>query len=265
MGTVREKLWLWGHEAGSHDTLYKLPNPSRMTPAEGAYYLGIPNLLMVAFGGKPEPPFAQYARALSPLDQVVWSIIGDASSTRNDAQSDLDEVLALAEQFPNITGAIMDDFFHPPNADGAVSRVRVAQLEEFRTRLHAARTPLDLWVVLYRHDLILPVTDHLATCDVVTYWTWEPEELRNLEADFARAEALAPQARKVLGCYMYDYNVSQPMPVELMKHQCTLGLRWLKEGRIDGLIFLASCIADLGLETVEWTKRWIADIGDETI
>jgi hypothetical protein len=27
-----------------------------MTPAEGAFYLGVPNLLIVSFQGKPEPP-----------------------------------------------------------------------------------------------------------------------------------------------------------------------------------------------------------------
>jgi len=49
MSNVREKLWIWGHEAGSHDGqgLNGLKGSSRMTPAEGAFYLGVPNLLMV--------------------------------------------------------------------------------------------------------------------------------------------------------------------------------------------------------------------------
>jgi hypothetical protein len=55
------------------------------------------------------------------------------------------------------------------------------------------------------------------------------------------------------------------MPVEWMRHQCELGLTWLKEGKIEGMIFLASCICDLDLEAVEWTRAWIREVGDEPI
>ena len=34
---------------------------------------------------------------------------------------------------------------------------------------------------------------------------------------------------------------------------------------IQGMIFLASCICDLAIETVEWTARWIAAKGDERL
>lgn len=266
MTTVRDRFWIWGHEAGSHDNVYQLPRHSRMTPAEGAYYLGVPNLLMVCFGGKPEPEqFDLYARSFAPLQQTVWSIIGDGSSTRNDEQSDLDAVLTLANEFPNVTGAIMDDFFHPLNEDGACSRVSVAQLADFRARLHGVARPLDLWVVLYRHDLLLPAQAHLEQCDVITYWTWEPDELVNLEENFTRMEALAPGKRKVLGCYMYDYNTPQEISLAAMEHQCNLGLRWLEAGRIEGMIFLASCICDLNLPAVEWTREWIAQVGDRPL
>jgi hypothetical protein len=46
-----------------------------------------------------------------------------------------------------------------------------------------------------------------------------------------------------------------------MKMQCEFGLKRIQSGQIDGIIFLASCICDLGLETVAWTKEWIAANG----
>ena len=61
---------------------------------------------------------------------------------------------------------------------------------------------------------------------------------------------------------VWDYGQKCPMPLDLMETQCELGLRWLREGRIDGVIFVASCICDLGLETVEWTRNWIAGVGE---
>ena len=38
--TVQDKLWLWGHDAGAHNEGWGLPQPSRITPTEAAFYLG---------------------------------------------------------------------------------------------------------------------------------------------------------------------------------------------------------------------------------
>jgi hypothetical protein len=259
---VKDRFWLWSHEEGAQNVGWGLPRATRITPTEAAHYLGIPNVIMVVYGGKPEPPFDQHALAMSSLRRVVWSIVGDSSSKRNDEKSDLDEVVGLAAKFPNIAGAMMDDFFHEPNAQGAVARYSVEDLAKFRARLRSAARPLDLWVVLYTHQLHLPVAQHLAECDFTTLWTWKAEDLPKLEASMDRFDALAPKARKVLGCYMWDYGTRTPMPLDLFQHQYRLGLRWLEERRIEGMIFLASCICDLGLETVEWLRAEIAAKGE---
>ena len=87
----------------------------------------------------------------------------------------------------------------------------------------------------------------------------------DLERDFAKFEAFAPRHRKLLGLYMWDYGESRPMPAEAMKHQCELGLKWLRAGRVEGLVFLASCIVDVGLEAVEYSRQLIAEVGEEAI
>ena len=240
--------------------MWAIPGTSRMTPAEAAYYMGIPNCVMVVFDDLPRPPFYPHALALSPLKQVVWSVIGDAGSTRNDQESDLEEVLGLAERVPNINGAIMDDFFHRGQA-----RYPLEEMSQLRDRLHGASRPLDLWVVLYHSQLDEAVGPHLAFCDVVTFWTMPGSELVNLERNFERFLAVTPTKRRVLGCYMWNYGEKKPMSVELMRHQCELGLTWLKTGQIEGIIFLASCICDLGIEAVEWTRAWIDRVGDEPL
>ena len=66
----------------------------------------------------------------------------------------------------------------------------------------------------------------------------------------------------MLGCYVVDYPKKQGVPVELMKHQCEVGLRWLQQGRIEGIIFLGNTVLDLGFESVEWTRQWIQQVGD---
>ena len=55
------------------------------------------------------------------------------------------------------------------------------------------------------------------------------------------------------------------MPLDSMKKQCTLGREWMRQGRIEGMIFLASNVCDIELETVEFTRQWIAAVGDKTV
>ena len=260
-GVIRDKFWIWGHEVGSHDNAFGLTATSRMTPAEGAFYLDVPNMILVRYNDLPEPPFEQYAVAMRPLKQVVWSIVGAGGASAN---YEVEAARNLAEKFPNFTGVMMDDFFSDP-ATGKVAVHDVESLNAIQKQLTVANRKLDLWVVLYNHQLGHPVGPHLETCDVVTFWTWNASQLTELKQNFTRAEELTPSPRKVLGCYMYDYGDRQPMPVDLMQHQCEIGLQWLRDGRIDGMIFLASCICDLGLETVEWTRDWIQRVGDEPL
>jgi len=259
---ARECFWLWGHESGSHNETWDLPGSSRISPVEAACYMGIPNVIMVHYKtADPLPPDHQYLVPFRTLRRVVWSVVGSGGAHRDD---EVDRVLEVSKLLPAMEGVIMDDFFRQGQKDAGV--LSVAELQELRTRLARSGRPLDLWVVLYDHQLDLPVASHVGLCDKVAFWTWKAEQLVNLEANFGRLERMVPDGRhRVLGCYMWDYGQKRPMPLELMKKQCELGLRWLKEKRIDGMIFLASCICDLDLETVEWTRRWIEQVGGEEV
>jgi hypothetical protein len=250
---LRNKFWLWAHEAGSYTGEHGLLGVSRITPAEAADYLGVPNLIMVRYAGKPQPPFDRYAASLRSLNQVVWSIVGAHGETGGD---ELHDVLTLATRLPNVTGVIMDDFFGAGEDGPQRVAMPIDDLQNIRSRLNVGR-PLDLWIVLYTHQLDEPVTGHLRFCDKVTLWTWQAEDLVALEVNFARLQSLAPTMSKLLGCYMWDFAAARPMPLDCMQQQCELGLRWLRSGAIEGMIFLGSPICDLGLDAVEWTRQWI--------
>lgn len=251
---LRDRLWLWCHEAGAHNGLFGVPGRSAIAPAEALAAMGIPNAIVVRYGEAFRPEAE--AAALAGARRVVWSIVGAGGATEGD---EVGKALELAARHPNITGVIMDDFFAEPSS-GQAAVHDPASLGAIRERLASGPRALPLHVVLYDHQLHLPVQEHLALCDVVTFWTWRAENLDRLEENFARAEAMAPRARRLLGCYMWDYGAARPMPLDAMVHQVELGNRFLAEGRVDGLIFLASCICDLDLEAVHWTRRWIASL-----
>lgn len=262
MATLRDKLWLFGFPVDSHRGKTWLPEGRMMSTLEGACYLGIPNALVVVQADVPVAPFDRHVLPLTPLKRVVWSVLGDSKSYRND----VDEVLRLAEKFPNITGGILDDFFRKPDdAQGPLGRFNLEELAGLRDRLHGAPRPLELWLVLYAHQLGLPVEEYLDLSDVITFWTWRSKDLTQLEDQFDRLEAMAPHKPKMLGCYFRDLDDGREIPVDRMKYQCELGLRWLHAGRIAGIILLGSSLCGLGLDAVEWARDWIAEIGDEAV
>lgn len=252
MTTITDNLWLWAHDAGSHNSGWGLPGSSRITPTEAAIYMGIPNLIMVRYEGRPPLPFDQYAVPFRALKQVVWSVVGARGESD---QEERKHVLELAARNRNITGVMMDDFFAGAPGNGSGNALSLDQLPELRGELTARH--LDLWAVLYDSQLDKPLDEYLDLLDKLSFWTWDSDKLKDLENNL---EKLPPKCGKVLGCYMWDYSKKKPMPLDLMKHQCEVGLRWLSDGRIEGMIFLASCICDLDLEAVEWVTEWIREV-----
>ncbi len=253
---ILDKLWLWTHVAGGVNNQYGFKEGSKISPAEAASYMGVSNILFVRLNNKPEvPEYSKYAASFKKLNRVVWSIIGDSASSN---ESEVPVLLELSKKFPNIRGVIMDDFFS--FRMNAYKPQDIANIRRSLSNRTDAGHKLDLWVTLYTHELDLAVKPYLDECDVTTLWTWHSEDLARLEMNFAKLKKMCPGSRKVLGCYMYDFGNSKPMQVELMEKQCRFGLDLLKTGEIEGIIFLASCICDLRLDAVEWTKKWIDSI-----
>src|SRR5262249_3428369 len=135
--TVRDKLWPWGHDAGAHNDSWGLPQPSRITPTEAACYLGIPNLIIVRYLGRPPLPFDQYAVPFRAVKRVVWSVVGGSGQTDERERA---HVLDLAARHPNITGLMLDDIFgseQPAQGDDRTA-LPADRLRELRSRLTVA-------------------------------------------------------------------------------------------------------------------------------
>jgi hypothetical protein len=288
---VRDRFWIFAVPAGSDDNYYERGNyrgGSRMTPAEGAFYLGVPNLLLIRNADHPRLPggqqwrakttFEQYAISFEPLDQVVWSVVGSGGKG---GLGELYPVIQLAKKFPNISGIYLDDLIIDckKQADGrpvGKPALQPAELEAARKSMGVLKRPMDIWVTLYRQELLAshpnyrgcdpPLASFLHLFDVLTLWTWNSDELVKLDESMAALEAIAPKTCRIaLGMYVWDFHNHKPVPVELMKHQCETGLKWLHEKRIHEMIFLGNTGLDLGLPSVEFARKWIKEVGDQTV
>ena len=412
--TVRDRLWVWGHDAHFYNGEFGLPGKSRITPVEGAVYMGVPNVMFIQYQGIPAPPFEQYFVPFKAMKRVYWTLSNNGNQEHR-LGAEQEHVYRLAAANSNIQGLLLDDFlvgpsspdagkqwlaanspafpvaltlqlaaptkataleleqtdwktgdyrtarftaevsadetnwtqagsFEMPNEPGArlqaplpvnpVKAVRVRilsthdrqgamscglkglrllsdgkppdlagarihttsqfpghdafhllagspgaakeshytaqvgldDLAEARQRMAGLGRPIGLAAVVYGHQLDPAIAPLLAPMDTVLFWTWTPPELEGLERNFTRLKQLLPGKKVLLGCYMWNFSAPPgPMPLPLLKRQCDLGLRWLKAGDIEGMIFLATNICDLGLEAVEWTRRWIAEHGDEPL
>ena len=94
MATVRDRLWMFGVRPHQDDVWFNQPRKdrlysrSRITPAEGAFMLDIPNMLMINCDGEPAP-FSHdaygYAESFIRMERVLWGATGSdgAPATRS--------------------------------------------------------------------------------------------------------------------------------------------------------------------------------------
>lgn len=271
---LKDNFWLWGQNPGSHhvgspEGGYRLPGVNHMDSREGCDFFGIDKCLRVTMSTGPFPPFDAEAAKLKDLKEVVWSAIGAGGATiySNDNHSDVDEVVRMAKIYPNVSGAVMDDFFYGTEVPGRSSgRHSIESIQSIRRKLHSfAKRPLDLWVVWYTYQLDFNVAEYLDLCDVITLWTWKGSDLPEIDANLKKMMEKTPGKRRFAGCYMWNYGERKPLTMDQMKYQLDRYYHWLKKGDIEGIIFCSNCIADIGLETVDYTRKWINQVGNEKI
>lgn len=274
MTKLRDNCWLWGQNVGVHhacgNNVYKLPGVNRMDSAEGCALFGIPNCCRVAMVDGPFPPFDAEAEKLKNCKQVVWSAIGAGGlKQHNDDKSDLEEVLRQAAIWPNVTGAVLDDFFNSVEGfrnSGAIARHTVKSIASMREKLHGfPKRKLDLWMVWYSYQLDFEVADYIALCDVVTLWTWKGSDLSVLDANLEKFVGKTSGKRRLAGCYMWNYGERKPLTNSEMEDQLDRYRHWIDKGDIEGIVLCSNCIADIGLEAVGIAKRWLDTVGEKTI
>jgi hypothetical protein len=305
--TVRDRLWLFGVPADGPRLFYEgagYRGGSRITPAEGAHWLGVPNLMFITQPWNQPPAMArekawktvttkeQYAISFQSLKRVQWAAVGSGGLG---GLAEVPDIVTLAKDYPNITSIYLDDFVTRPytkRADGTTvgtPAMTEAQLKSMRTQLGKAGRPMEVWTTIYTHefdrkhrdfkDCEPPLADQMKHFDVVVLWTAKSADLRDLEKNLTLLESIKPKnCRIALGIYLWgywdkdpakaddkSYVMGRPVPLDLMEHQCGLGLKWLKEGRVSDLVILGLAGIDQGIPSAKWMRDWIKKHGDQNL
>ena len=251
---LRDRLWMWGHGPGTTNGLYNIPTGNNIDMADAIDYMGIPNICVIRWEGKPEPPFDEYIKQFKKTKRVVWSIVDGAPQDFNQKKT---WGFELTEKMPNLTGLCCDDFFGIiPNLPQLQT---VEQLQALKKEVGNLKRKIDLSCVVYSTELQPERKGHLNSFDTIFFWTWHATDLVKLEENFTKYRQIVPDKPTLLGIYMWDFGNSKPVPIELMKLQLDFALKKFKEREIEGMIFHCTPLVDLGLEAVDYSRNWIAE------
>ena len=73
---------------------------------------------------------------------------------------------------------------------------------------------------------------------------------------------IGPEKSLLMGVYMWDYTLGEPVSGERMEMQLEFALRLLREEVVTGLIFHPTYSAALDVPAVILAKQWIRTYGD---
>ncbi|MGD9494898.1 MAG: hypothetical protein AB7Y46_01185 [Armatimonadota bacterium] len=255
---MREVGWVWEGQG-----LDPGVDPSILGVGDGCRYFG---LSRANYMFHPNTEFAMQHMAW--LDEVTCDIAKwryqdtqrggsdhwvDSSPQTVRAEAAL--VSELSVRYPNITGAFHDDMLGLVRREG----MNGEQYGQVYEAVKSANPALKLWVVVYTHELDAPEWAEFAPfMDVVNLWIWRSEELPDQDAQIARCRERFPGKPLVMGCYLRDYTLRAPVPMQMLRAQWDSVVRNLEAGTLDGFSILSANLIDGHLEQAAYIRDLIA-------
>jgi hypothetical protein len=257
------------------------------SPRAAADLMGIENVFMVKYnrgrhrGPKPSDFSSYYdSRDFSRFKKVVWSLGGEGGTS---SISERRNALRLTEFKTNVIGFVLDDFFS--RKERALTPRQLNKMRERLARAAPAKTCPNLWAVVYDTDVCKTKASSnakfatrfapwLKEVDGITLWFKKQESLtlENMDNVLTTLQghlsAFPNRPKVMLGIYMWRYmeKTHANFFMDDMNNQLEFARQSLASNRIDGIIFLASCISDMNgpaAPGIITAKNWI-ELNKET-
>ncbi len=254
--------WVWEGLAFDPEV-----DPTVYGVGEGVKYFGVPGANFI-FHPNNEVNFAKLSdvpRVTADISKWVWyatTAEGTGRHTFAQRRDDDPEVVKaeaakvsrLSLDFPNVVAAFIDDT-HGVCVRDNYTPDTPAQISE---ALHSDNPDLDLWIVVYTHELDKDYwQDWVDSVDVINLWIWRSEEIPGIDDDIARCRQLFPDKRLVMGVYMRDYTPRIPVPLDMLEIELEAIARHLEAGTLDGYNILGACLIDQHPEQAEFIRDFI--------
>ena len=261
MGILRDRFWIWGHPEGRYNNEYGNTGISRMTPMEGAVYLGARNMFMVPVGVPVNR--RQYNKSFSTLNKVGWEIYGAGKDP-----SIIEPLIEESREFPNIDCGVFDDFVR----GGTYRNIPLDNMYAVQRRLHDNGVRrLDMWMVLYTHEFGLDSASdadfqpYIGPFDGIIMWTWKESDVPLIDAKFEIFRKMTAGKRRMVGCYLYNFGERKQATGRAVKWQLDRYRELMQAGEIEGVVLHTNTMADLDYEAYDVALEWMRQHGDEPI
>lgn len=248
--TANNGLWVWGY------TLQKspgrIPFVNRQTHCSletAANYIGADNVVSMDSNFDIDALNPTNLSRLSKFKKVICCLthIEDKDGWHLLYKEAARRISELSLQFPNITGAIIDDFRDPPGPSGKMS---VQELKEVYDALKSVNPDLKLYLVRYHvrqeYEELLPFKDYF---DGINVWCWNTTDhfwKMLYKFDLRKLHQILPGKEVLQGQFIHDFDAGDwvPMPMEQLRLQCDKISRAMSERQINGWVILQNGFFD---------------------
>ena len=253
--------WVWeglGLDPGVFPSVYGVGDGVRWFGVDGAIFIFHPNTPINL------ARLTHARRVLVDISKWKWVetrgedgqyALGRRRDDRPDSViAEAEGVSRLSLQFPNITGAFIDDTHgvagHPGYTADTPRLIKDALCR------HNPRLEMEL--VVYSHELEKPWwRDWLGVADAVSLWVWESANLPHIDRYISACREVFPEQRLDMGIYIRDYSVPAPVSLDLLEAELQAIHRHLQEGTLDGFSILGTCLIDQHPQQAELIRAFI--------
>ena len=262
MAAMRDVGWVWEGQPAYVD----FP-PSIYGLGEGCAYFGLSQAYYL-YHGNSETSLQKlaglrsvlcdisqwrYDKLTMPDGRIGWGVGHDKSLATVRAQASAVNHLSL--QFPNVAGALFDDFIGAVDSGG----YSYADCAGIRDALKADNPGLKLYTTTYTHEVAAGRWEqYVSLVDGVFLWVWESEDLFHLDEYVRQCRELFGDRPVILGCYLRDYPADRPVPMDRLRYQWERIPGYLEQGLVDGYCILGAYLIDHQPEQAEWVRDFIA-------
>lgn len=264
---LRDVGWVWEGQPAYRDfppSIYGLGEGCEYFGLSQAYYLyhGNNEVALAKLAGMRQVlcdlSGLRYEKLVTPDGRVGWGITRDSRVPVTGPAAVLEQAAAvsrLSHQFPNVIGALFDDFVGVVDHAGYT----FADCVSIRDTLKADNPELKLYTTTYTHEVAAGRWGEYAPLvDGVFLWVWQSEDLVHLDECVRQCRDVVGDKPIILGCYLRDYPAEKPVPMDRLRYQWERIPGYLEEGLVDGFCILGAYLIDHQPEQAEWVRDFIA-------
>lgn len=176
----------------------------------------------------------------------------------DDAESQLLAAKHLAGQDTRVEAFQLDDF-STGSVDAGVSSTHLAKLQYTNATVGPQ---MPLCATIYMHSLEREgLADLLRYFDGMMLTPWFADEIDKVPEAVERCAELSGDKPAVVCLYFYDFGKKKAITRDQMQHQLDVVEPLIRSQRIAGLVFLGTCMMDLGWDSTACVYDWISKVG----